>query len=57
MMVGYVGVAGGVTPVTCFTLDDGRLCGCGRWCDSCECFTLNDGRICGCGSCDMFYSQ
>ena len=34
MMVGYVGVAGGVTPVTCFTLNDGRICGCG----SCDMF-------------------
>ena len=30
MMVGYVGVA----PVTCFTLKDGRICGCG----SCDMF-------------------
>ena len=34
MMVGYVGVAGGVTPVTIFALNDGRICGCGRRCDS-----------------------
>ena len=34
MMVGYVGVA----HVTCFTLKDGRICGCGWRCDSCDMF-------------------
>ena len=37
MMV-WVSVVGGAAPVTCFALNDGRICGCGRRCDSYDMF-------------------